>query len=320
MEINLKTLNWLLEADPAVIWQVQRDLLDQPAAVYHLTRERLSNEGWAARFLSLQDAEGTWAKGLYSPKWQSTTYTLLTLRRLGLHSGNPGAHKGCRQLLEGGFMPDGGIHYTRNPKIQHSETCITGMVLSILAYYHYPDQRLHTITNHLLGQQMDDGGWNCRSYRGDTHSSFHTTISVLEGLWEYEKTFGKNPEITATRERGHQFLWLHRLYRSHRTGEIVDPKMTKLTFPPRWRYDLLRVLVYFQDCSAPQDDRMEEGIELLRAKRHKDDTWPLNAGMSGRFFFHMEKAGQPSRMNTLRVLRVLRWWDNSRADSPTPSL
>jgi hypothetical protein len=207
-------------------------------------------------------------------------------------------------------MPDGGIHYTTNKKIQHSETCITGMVLSVLAYFHDPDERVHTIVEHLLHQQMEDGGWNCRSYQGDTHSSFHTTISVLEGLWEYEKTYGKKAEIAAARARAHEFLWLHRLYHSHRTGEIFDQKLTKLTFPPRWRYDLMRVLDYFQDSDAPCDGRTSEGIELLRSKQRKDGTWPLNSGMSGRFFFHMEKAGQPSRMNTLRALRIFKWWES----------
>jgi hypothetical protein len=316
MQIDTTTLNWLLEADPAVVWQVQRDLLDEPAAVYETTRQRMITEGWTARFLSLQDPEGTWANGLYTPKWQSTTYTMLTLRRLGLPHQHSQAQKACQQLLDGGFMPDSGIHYTRNPKIQHSETCITGMVLSVLAYFRYPDERLHSIANHLLGQQLADGGWNCRSFRGDTHSSFHTTISVLEGLWEYEKTYGENHQIAAARARGHQFLWQHQLYRSHRTGEIVDQKLTKLTFPPRWRYDLLRVLDYFQDCRTPHDMRMDEGIQSLRAKGSKDGTWPLNAGMSGRFFFHMEKAGQPSRMNTLRALRVLRWWNQGSSIFP----
>ena len=307
--MDQSVIQWLLDGDPAVVWQVQRDLFDEPVKIYQNSQKRVATEGWGAQFLGLQDSEGTWAQGLYGPKWQSTTYTMLTLRRLGLPSDNPQAQRGCQVLLDGGFMPDDGINYIRNPNIQHSETCITGMVLSVLAHFRYPDERLHAIANHLLGQQMADGGWNCESYNGATHSSFHTTISVLEGLWEYEKTFGANPKITAARAQAHEFLWLHRLYRSHRTGKIVDQKLTKLTFPPRWRYDLMRVLDYFQDCNAPQDERVAEGIELLRSKQRKDGTWPLNAGMSGRYFFHMEKAGQPSRMNTLRALRILRWWD-----------
>jgi hypothetical protein len=303
-------VQWLLDGDSAVAWQVQRDLLDEPASVYESTQARVATEGWTAQFLRLQDPEGTWAKGLYGPKWQSTTYTMLTLRRLGLPSDNPQAQKGCQVLLDGGFKPDNGINYIRNPNIHHSETCITGMVLSVLAYFCYPDERLHAVAEHLLGQQMADGGWNCESYNGATHSSFHTTISVLEGLWEYEKIFGTNPKITAAREKAHEFLWIHRLYRSHRTGEIIDRKLLKLTFPPRWRYDLMRVLDYFQDCNTQKDEHIIEGIELLQSKQRKDGTWPLNAGMSGRFFFHMEKAGQPSRMNTLRALRVLKWWES----------
>ena len=309
MEFKQITLDWLLDGDPAVAWQTQRDLLDETASVYKATQTRVATAGWGAQFLELQDPEGTWAQGLYGPKWQSTTYTMLTLRRLGLPPQNPQAQQGCQILLDNGFMPDEGLNYIRNPKIQHSETCITGMVLSVLAYFRYPDERLHAVAEHLLGQQMGDGGWNCESYNGATHSSFHTTISVLEGLWEYEKTFGRKHTITAAREQAHEFLWQHRLYRSHRTGEIVDAKLTKLTFPPRWRYDLMRVLDYFQDCAAPRDERAAEGIELLRSKQRKDGTWPLNAGMSGRFFFHMEKAGQPSRMNTLRALRILKWWE-----------
>ncbi len=302
-------IQWLLDGDPSVAWQVQRDLLDKPASVFELTQARVATEGWGAKFIGFQDPEGTWAQRLYSPKWISTTYTMQTLRRLGLPPDNPHAQKGCQQLLDRGFMPDNGINYIRNPKIKHSETCITGMVLSLLAYFRYPDERLHRVAGHLLAQQMDDGGWNCESYNGATHSSFHTTISVLEGLWEYEKTFGENADITAARSKAHDFLWLHRLYRSHRTGEIVDRKLMKLTFPPRWRFDLMRVLDYFQDCKAPRDERLAEGVELLRSKQRKDGTWPLNSGMSGRFFFLMEKAGQPSRMNTLRALRVLRWWE-----------
>ncbi|HBY09556.1 MAG TPA: hypothetical protein DEH22_17880 [Chloroflexi bacterium] len=306
--MNAKILDWLLKGDPAVIWQVQRDLLDEPVDIFEATRQRLSTEGWVAQFLSYQDPEGTWGGGLYGPKWLSTTYTLLTLRRLGLPPNHPQAQKGCQLLLDGGYMPDEGINYIRNPKIHHSETCITGMVLSLLAYFRYADERLPNIAAHLLRQQMPDGGWNCRSYEGDTHSSFHTTLSTMEGLWEYEKTFGLQSEIGAARARAHEFLWRHRIYRSHRTGEIFDCKMTGLSFPPRWRYDLLRVLDYFWDCNAPRDPRTTEGVELLRSKQRKDGTWPLNSGMSGRFYFHMEKIGQPSRMNTLRALRVLKWW------------
>lgn len=308
MENYQAVIQWLLDGDPAVGWQVQRDLLGEPEDIYGVTRQRVVLEGWCARFLQLQDPSGTWGNGLYGPKWISTTYTLLTLRRLGLPPDNPKAQQGCELLLDGGFQPDGGIHYARS-QVNHSETCITGMVLSLLAYFHYPDKRVDTLVEHLLGRQMADHGWNCQSYRGDTHASFHTTISVLEGLWEYEKSYGKQAVIQDARSQAHEFLWLHRLFRSHRSGEIFDKKMTLLPFPPRWRYDYLRALDYFQDCNAPCDPRMAEGIELLKSKRGKDHRWRLNTGMSGLKHFQMEAIGKPSRTNTLRALRVLRWWE-----------
>jgi hypothetical protein len=183
------------------------------------------------------------------------------------------------------------------------------MVLSLLSYFRIKDARIHKLVKHLLGQQMNDDGWNCRSYRGDTHASFHTTISVLEGLWEYEKAFGDGSDITEAREQAHEFLWIHRLFRSHRTGEIFDSKMTKMPFPPRWRYDYLRALDYFKDCNASRDERMEEAIGLLRSKQRGEGNWLVNSGMAGKIFFNLEKPGQPSRINTLRALRILRWWE-----------
>jgi hypothetical protein len=276
--------------------------------IYQSTQFLVASEGWGTRFLELQDSSGTWGGGLYSPKWISTTYSLLTLRRLGLPHTNLQANRGCVLLLDSGFQSDGGIHFSKR-KINHSEIYSTGMVLSIFAYYKFSDNRVHTIVQHLLDQQMSDSGWNCRSYMGDTHGSFHTTISVLEGLWEYEKAFGLDSAVAQARSKAHEFLWMHHLYRFHRTHEIFDPKMLRLSFPPRWRYDYLRSLDYFQDCYSPKDERMSEAIKLLISKRNVEGRWLVNSGMTGKIFFELEKAGLSSRMNTLRALRVLRWWD-----------
>ena len=308
MQIDPEILNWLLEGDPAIRWQVQRDLLDELPQVYKAERQRVSSQGWGRRLLALQDPDGRWGGGLYSPKWVSTTYTLLALRMLGLPSGNPQALAGCRLLLEGGFFRDGGINFSPNWK--HSETCITGMVLSILAHFQYPDERLKIIAEHLLGQQMADGGWNCRSYQGDTHSSFNTTLLVLEGLHAYEgKAPGEAAPLQAAQGRGREFLLQHKLYRSHHTGEVVSPSMTRFPFPPRWQYDVLRALDYFQSVQAEQDGRLGDAIELLLSKRKADGRWSAYRGPSGLVFFKMESAGEPGRANTLRALRVLRWWE-----------
>jgi hypothetical protein len=154
---------------------------------------------------------------------------------------------------------------------------------------------------------MPDGGWNCQSYRGATHSSFHTTINVLEGLREVEKR-RPSQALTDSQNRGVEFLLIHRLFRSHRTGAVVDPRMTRLSFPPHWRYDILRALDYCQERGQPADERLSDAITLLEQKQRPDGAWPLQNRHPGRTFFEMEEVGQPSRWNTLRALRVLNWY------------
>ena len=190
-----------------------------------------------------------------------------------------------------------------------SETCITGMVLSILCHFEYDDCRLDTLANYLLGEQMSDGGWNCQRDYGATHSSVHTTISVLEGLRLYELHRGRKAKVVqAAQRRGREFLMVHRLFRSHRTGEIIKPIFLRFSFPPRWHYDILRALDYFQAVNAPRDPRLAEAIEIVRNSRRDDGRWTLQNRYKGKTYFELEWLGGPSRWNTLRALRVLRWW------------
>lgn len=310
-------INWLLEGDPAVRWQVQRDLLDEPTNVYEAQQARVAEEGWGADYLARQDEDGLWGGGLYGPKWISTHYTLMNLRRLGLSPDNPQAIKGARILLDNGFLPDHGIRYVSNKHIgeppeqwrKHAETCISGMCLSMFAYFDLEDERVHLLAAHMVGQQMEDQGWNCRSYRGDTHSSFHTSTMALEGLHEYHAKFPQAElPVAASLEAGREFLLQHRLYKSHRTGEIVNDAMTRFPFPSGWQHDVLKALDHFQAAGAARDQRARDAIELLLKKRNKEGSWNQYRGPSGRYFFEIEQAGKPGRMNTLRALRVLKWW------------
>lgn len=299
---------WLLAGDPAIRWQVRRDLLGQTPRSYARDRRKVGAEGWGARLLARQDPGGTWAGGLYSPKWTSTTYTLLTLRHCGLPPGNEQAQRACALLIERGFYRDGGINFFKSFK--HSETCVTGMVLALLSYFRHADERVHSLVEHLLGQQMADGGWNCERPKGATHSSFHTTLSVLEGLREYALAYpARAGGLHIPVAGAHEFLLLHRLYRSHRTGKVADPALARIYFPPRWRYDILRVLDYFQWVGAARDERMSDAVGLLRSRQGRDGRWKQGAPWAGRVFFHMEAAGGPGRWNTLRALRVLKWWE-----------
>lgn len=304
-------IQWLLEGDPAIRWQTLRDLAgaDEPAVARE--RRRVASVGWGAHLLARQDPQGTWARGLYSPKWISTTYTMLLLRDFGLPSDDRHARKACARLLEDGLQRDGGLNYGTWAKwTGRSETCITGMVLSLLSYFRHDDERIDTVADHLLKQQMPDGGWNCRRSAGATHASLHTTINALEGLRHYELLRPRRARtVRAAQRRGREFLLRHRLFRSHRTGQIIKPVFTRFSFPPRWHYDVLRGLDHFQAVDAPRDARLADAIDLIQRGRRADGRWPLQQTYKGRTYFELERRGSPSRWNTLRALRVLRWWD-----------
>ncbi len=231
---------------------------------------------------------------------------------MGLRPSSEQAQWGALLLLDGGMRPDGGIHHSKGAK--GGETCVTGMTLAIAAYFGLRDERLHSLVEHLLRAQLPDGGWNCRWVNGSEHGSFHTTVSVLEGLMEYERlhperAFGVRP----AQADGREFFLQHRLFRSHRTGAIADSVMTRFSFPPHWHYDVLRGLDYLQAVDADRDKRLEDAIDLLRRRRQPDGRWLLqNRHAPKRLWFEMEDVGQPSRWNTLRALRVLRWWEDKR--------
>jgi hypothetical protein len=307
---------WLLEGDPAVAWQALRDLAGAEESAVARERARVARDGWGARLLEKQGPDGRWAGGkssdggLYAPKWISTTYTMLMLRDFGLSPHHTHVRRPCKLLLDEGLQPDGGVSFPT--WVGRGETCISGMVLSILSYFEYDDARLDVIASHLLEEQMPDGGWNCRRRRGATHASVHTTISVLEGLRHYERRGRKLAAVRAAQRRGREFLLVHRLFRSHRTGNIIRPEFLKFSFPPRWHYDVLRALDHFQDVGAPRDERLAEAVEMTRDRRRDDGRWTLEHRYRGETYFEMERLGSPSRWNTLRALRVLAWWDARR--------
>ena len=307
-------MRWLLEGDPAVRWQVLGDLLDAPDEIVTAERGRVGTTGWGARLLDLQDPEGTWAHALYSPKWTSTTYTLLLLRQLGLPPDDQRARTGCEVLLDGARSFGGGLNLAKT--VREPETCITAMVVCLTATFGTVDGRVEAALSWLLDQQLEDGGWNCETIRsGSRHGSFHTTIQTLEALQAWTLGSGPDATIEEAASRGREFFAVHRMYRSHRTGEVVDPGLTRMVFPPGWHHDLLRGLDHFQAAGAPTDPRLGDAVAMLRSKRRSDGTWTTNAPYPGRYWFRLEQARQPSRINTLRALRVLRWWNRPHDDS-----
>ncbi|MCP3973861.1 MAG: hypothetical protein GY720_05145 [bacterium] len=300
-------IDWLLEGDPSIQWQVERDLLDQPEGEWSETRQRVALEGWGRDLLEHQDPGGTWGGGLYTPKWTSTNYTLLQLRRLGLDHSNAAAQRGCMRLLDDADWHEGGVSYWASRRF--AERCVNGMVLSTAAYFRVDDQRVDSIAGLLVAVQMADGGWNCEDYRGATHSSFHTTISVLEGLTEWKRANNSGQADDAI-ARGHEFLLSHHLYKSHHTGRVINEAWTKAWFPPRWHYDVMRGLDHLQNYGAEPDLRAADAVALVESARRSDGRWPKGSQYTGVTHFTMEPGRVAGRWNTLRALRVLRWWNH----------
>ncbi len=294
-------LSWLLEGDPAVRYQTRRFLLGDTGAA---DRTDLESEGWAAALLSHQDADGTWAGALYSPKWTSTTYTLLELHDLGLRPGHPAAMAGVRRLVDGAKVYDrGGLTLAKT--VRSPEACITAMLVKLAAWSGLADQKIDDAVEWIIERQLPDGGWNCLE---SSHGSFHTSISVLEALAE-----PGTPVVPAeVVEAGRRFFLEHRLYRSHRTGEVAAPEFTRFSFPPRWHFDVMRGLWYFAGSDVGRDERLSEAIDVVRRKMRPDGRWPVERGHPGRMWHTMERGPGPSRWNTLRARHVLRWWDGGR--------
>jgi hypothetical protein len=302
---------WLLEGDPSIRWQVQRDLLDAPEKVWQAERRRVATEGWGAQLLQHQGPDGRWGHGIYSPKWTSTTYTLLLLRDLGLPPGHPSAAPGCKLILDRCLSPLG--RGGRQRKLGDIMcTCVLGMWVTLPAYFdaHCGHPRLPEVIDHLLLEQMPDGGWNCRRRFGAVHSSVHTTLNVLDGVAEaMARGLGPRAKLRAAQSRAIEFLLMHRLFKSDKTGDVIHESFTRFSFPPRWHYDVLRGLDYIRTTRAIRDPRLDDAFELLERRRDKTDRWKLQNRHRGETFFEMEKVGQPSRWNTLRALRCLKCRD-----------
>lgn len=301
------TLQWLLEGDVAIQYQVYRDLLDQVRPDLQI---RIAHEGWGARFLSFQREDGHWGRAYYQPKWISTHYTLLDLKNLGISPDQSEIREIILEVLEVQKGSDGGI----NPAgtIAQSDVCLNGMFLNFAAYFRMPEEQLCSIVDFILSEHMPDGGFNCRSNRsGAVHSSLHTTLSVLEGFLEFTKngyTY-RVSDLRGIEPMAREFILMHRLFRSDRTGEIIDKRFLLLSYPSRWKYDILRSLDYFQAADMDYDPRMQDALDVIIKKRRADGTWPVQGRHPGQTHFEMEQIGKPSRWNTLRALRVFKHFD-----------
>lgn len=373
----MTVVEWLLDSDPAIRWQVMRDITGRPAAAVAAERSRVATEGWGARLLALQDSGGRWGRevlvdrsepteaglpdiatrrllrqwhgvsiddlggfigvdgaalsawesghpdpgdegvdryrsalewmwraiGTLKPEWTSTTHTLMLLRDMGLDPNSTLAQRAVALVRDNVKWDHDGQDYFDG----EVEPCINGKTVALGAYF---GQSVGGIVERLLGEQLDDGGWNCEAERGSTRSSFNTTIEVLEGLLEYERANQTSSEVTAARLRGQEYLLERRMFRRRSTGEVVDPAWMQFSFPTGWHYDVLRGLDYLRSAGVGPDQRCAEAVDLVVKKRGEDGRWLLENPHPGRLHFDLDEGpGKPSRWNTLRALRVLAWFE-----------
>ncbi|HEY1295824.1 MAG TPA: hypothetical protein VGJ60_22330 [Chloroflexota bacterium] len=313
----MTVLDWLLASDPAIRWQVLRDLADAPPERVAAERARVATEGWGARVLALQGEDGLWEGGALFPArraetsngeqprgqpWTATAYCLVLLYDFGIDPRADQVRRAVAQVRENCRWEHAGQPFFSG----EVEPCINGMTVVLGTYF---DQNVDALVDRLVGEQLEDGGWNCEAENGSVRSSFHTTIRVLEGLLAHERATGGSSESVAARRRGEEYLLERKLFRRKSTGEVVNPAWLQFSFPTRWHYDVLRGVEYFRSVGDPPDPRMDEAIALLRSKQQSDGTWLLENTHPGAVHFALDDGdGLPSRWNTLRALRVLRWY------------
>jgi len=301
-------LDWLLDSDPAIRWQALRDLTDASPATIAAERARVANEGIGAEVLAHQGSDGAWHRA-DAPDWLPTLFTLQLLRATGVDRTDPRVTAAIVRLEAGYRWHE---EFGAKPFFEGEvEPCINGGALALGAYFGRPTA---TLAGRLVSEQLEDGGWNCEAPKS-VRSSFHTTICVLEGLLEYERALGSLPEIAAARRRGEEYLLERGLFRRRSTGEVVNPAFLTFAFPPRYEYDVLRALDYFRAANRRPEARMAEAVGIVENRQQADGRWLLDRSHDEALAFPLgESVGDPSRWNTLRALRVLRWYDDGSTD------
>ena len=304
----MTVIDWLLDSDPSIGWQVMRDLTHAPAEAIAAERARVATEGWGARLLALQGPDGQWGGQPWSHEFKDTFHVLELLRRFGLDPASDQARRAVDLVR---------AHVTwRDPEFESPwadnrffegevEPCINGNTVATGAYFGVD---MTPLVERLLGEQLPDGGWNCEVENGATVSSLGTTINVLEGLLEHERAIGGSARVGEARRRGEAYMLERRLYFRKSTGEVIDNSWLRFSFPHWYHYDVLRALDYLRDAGVEPDERIADAITVVERQRDPAGRWPLQNVRKGESHVVMEVGEDASsRWNTLRAMRVLGW-------------
>lgn len=321
MKISNTTADWLMDSDPALRWQVEKDLLGLDQEVWQKTKSLTGLEGFGARLLQLQDADGTWAGGAYFPQrndpramvhpddeagqpYVATTWSLNQLREWGVDSRLLGDT--AKKLEDSCKWEYESLPYWAG----EVDCCINAFTLANGAWL---GQDVAHIADWFLEHQLDDGGWNCDWIEGAKNSSFDSTLNSLIGLLDYEDRVGRNESLYQARKRAEEYLLSRRLIFGLKSQELVGPWVGHFISPARWRYSALRALNYFRDANqfdnSSKDSRLREAVDLVRSLETQNGRW-LNFGAEkGSVWFETDvSAGQESKWVTFFATRVVTWW------------
>jgi len=303
--MDQKAIDWLEDSDPVIRFRLHRDILHSDPQTTKAIRQSIATQGWGKAYLDHRNDNKHWGLAYYLPKYTSTHYTLLSLRMIHYPQEDPRVLETVNMILDQNIGIGGGITCNANHPV--CEVCVTGMFLNCAAYFKAPEAKLKSLIDFLISTQLKDGGFNCRYADKKTHhSSVHTTLSVCEGLWEFEKngyTY-RLDEVRKKRQEGEEFLLCHKLFKSDKTDQIIQDRFLAMNWPYHWYYDVTRALEYFVKSDHPYDPRMEEALDWLVLQRH-EGFWPLRPKRSGHYFFTMEKVSKRSKINTLRAWAIL---------------
>lgn len=324
--IDARLADWLLDSDPALRWQVERDLLGAAEETWQSTRARVVSEGFGRELLSLQDPEGTWAGGAFFPAdfsgdedtpqpWTATTWALNDLRDWGVDAS---ALDGTAEKLTAVRWEYEDLPYWGG----EVDVCINSWTLSNGLWL---GADVDGIVDWFLTHQQDDGGWNCEWVEDSQVSSFHSTLNALIGLLDYQQVTGDSARVAKARARGEEYLLTRDLFRRQSSGVPFDDRVFALFHPRRWFYGILPATDYLRRAAqadrAVPDPRMSEAIESIRTQREDDGSWLQGHRHDGEVWFHVDvDPGQPSKWVTLQALRVLDWWDGAHSSSASSAV
>lgn len=315
MNRNDPTIQWLLQSeDPSIRYFALTDLLNEPlsSTEVHEARAEIPNGPRVRILLMGQQRDGGFGVHPYQ-KWTGAHWRLVSLVELGLPAGDSRGCAAANQVLR---WLGGDAHRRRIRCINGlTRRCASqeGNALAVCSRLGLAeDSRVRRLARFLMDWQWPDGGWNCDKREEAHHSSFYESLAPLWGLAEYHRATGDEGAVE-TAGRAAEFFLRHRLFRSERTGDVINPEWLRFHYPLYWHYDILQALRILALLGKLDDHRVQEALDMVEARRLPDGRWqpegcywhPPGKRRSNVEVVDWGRYG-PNEIITLNALRVLK--------------